>query len=267
MIIKQNELLLYAERKINMEIYDISHAVLDKSWCFPHLRAAFTRIYFPIKGEAAVEIGGAPLVLSPGYIYVIPADLDFSCSCEGMLEKIFVHLNLTLPNGSDALSGVRSCLVLEDHDRTTAEVASLCEQNDIRAAIRLKHLLYEVLDRALTMMEPTLPIVTYTRTTGAALSFVEQHLHAGLCVSDIADALFVSKTVLQRRFKSDIGKSLGRYIDDCLMARAEVLLVDPTLSIKDVSEQLGFCDQFYFSRKFSDTHGISPRVFRRIHGQ
>ena len=34
---------------------------------------------------------------------------------------------------------------------------------------------------------------------------------------------------------------------------------------KDVSERLGFCDQFYFSRKFSEFHGFSPKRFRQMH--
>ncbi|HEX7652481.1 MAG TPA: AraC family transcriptional regulator [Verrucomicrobiae bacterium] len=35
------------------------------------------------------------------------------------------------------------------------------------------------------------------------------------------------------------------------------------LSIKAISDQLGFADQFYFSRAFSKLHGHSPSEHRR----
>ena len=86
-----------------------------------------------------------------------------------------------------------------------------------------------------------------------------------MSIGEIAAALFVSKLVLQKTFKADVEKPIGQYIDGCLMAHAERDLLDPTLSIKDISDRLGFCDQFYFSRKFSEAHGISPRRFRQLH--
>jgi AraC-like DNA-binding protein len=37
------------------------------------------------------------------------------------------------------------------------------------------------------------------------------------------------------------------------------------ISIAAVLLTFGFCDQFYFSRKFTQSHGISPLRFRQIH--
>jgi len=41
------------------------------------------------------------------------------------------------------------------------------------------------------------------------------------------------------------------------------LLDTTTLSIKLISEQLGFSDQFYFSRAFRKLHNHSPSEHRR----
>jgi AraC-like DNA-binding protein len=39
------------------------------------------------------------------------------------------------------------------------------------------------------------------------------------------------------------------------------------LSIKQISDQLGFCDQFYFSRAFAKMHNHSPSEHRRHYGR
>jgi AraC-like DNA-binding protein len=46
------------------------------------------------------------------------------------------------------------------------------------------------------------------------------------------------------------------------MQRAVQLLNTTNLSIKEISDQLGFSDQFYFSRAFSKMHGHAPTEHR-----
>ncbi|MBQ7347505.1 MAG: helix-turn-helix domain-containing protein [Clostridia bacterium] len=264
-IVKKEE-LLYIERRIRMEIGEISYGYLDPKWSFRHLRAAFTRVYFPLEGTGVLSFGDRTIELIPGNIYVVPAGLDFSCACPARLDKIYVHLTLTHPDGCDVFSGIESCLILKNCADITQKFDALCQKRDVRSVLKLKLLLYDILCRALSLTAPTdSEIKVYSECTKAALAYIDKHLRAGLHIQEIADALFVSKQGLQKAFKADLDKPLGGYIDGCLMARAELLLLDRALSVKDVGDRLGFCDQFYFSRKFSQTHGISPRQFRRIH--
>ena len=258
--------LLYVENHIRMEISEISYGSLDPSWNFKNLRAAFTRIYLPLRGMGRISYGNTTVELLPGHIYVIPAGLSFSCSCPKVLDKIFIHLTLTHPNGSDVFSGISSCLILEDLDSTAERIAELCEHHDVSSILNLKLLLYGILDRALKHSNSEqVPIKEYSECTKAALAYIDAHLCAGLSIGEIASSLFVSKLALQKHFKKDVEKPLGTYIDSCLMARAERLLLNQELTIKEISEKLGFCDQFYFSRRFSESHGISPSSFRKAH--
>ncbi len=47
------------------------------------------------------------------------------------------------------------------------------------------------------------------------------------------------------------------------MARARELLLTTDRSIADIAEEVGYPDQFYFSRQFQAVTGSSPRHFRR----
>ncbi len=53
------------------------------------------------------------------------------------------------------------------------------------------------------------------------------------------------------------------YLNHLRMQRAVQLLNTTPLSIKAIGDQLGFSDQFYFSRAFNKLHGHSPTEHRR----
>lgn len=262
----QNQKLTYAEQRVRLEIAEISYGLLDSEWEHEDLRAAFTRVYVPLEGEGLICVNGTGIRLQPGNIYVVPSELSFSCSCPEKLNKIYIHLTLTRPDGVDVFAGIPSCMILKDSQNRAKEIEALYEGNDIRSVLRLKVLLYEILDEALQSVSTRDHVIkSYSEYTKKALEYIDTHLNATMTINEIANALFVSKLILQKHFKADLGKPIGRYIDHCLMARAERDLLDRSLTIKDVSERLGFCDQFYFSRKFSEFHGFSPKRFRQMH--
>ncbi len=262
----QNQKLTYAEQRVRLEIAEISYGLLDSEWEHEDLRAAFTRVYVPLEGEGFIRVGDQLIRLCPNHIYVVPSELSFSCFCPEKLNKIYIHLTLTRPDGIDVFAGIPSCMILNNCAQRAREIERLYDGNDIRAVLRLKLLIYEILEEALQSISlNNEPIKSYSEYTKKALFYIDTHLSATMTINQISSALFVSKLVLQKHFKEDLGKPMGKYIDQCLMARAELELLDRSLTIKDISEKLGFCDQFYFSRKFSEYHGFSPKKFRQMH--
>jgi len=266
MRIIRNEELLYAESRVKLEVREISYGLLNSEWNHEDLRASFTRLYIPLSGEGEISYGGQTVPLVAGNLYVVPAGLRFSCACPRELEKLYVHLSLTHPDGSDVFWGMDSCLVLPDRAGWTERALALYERHDLGAVMDLKLLLYEILCQALSISHPrSAELRSYSPHTKAALSYIDSHLRASLTIQEIASALFVSKPLLQKQFREDLEKPIGQYIDDRLMAVAEQYLLRENATVKDISDRLGFCDQFYFSRKFSQAHGISPLRFRQIH--
>ena len=262
----RNEKLLFAAKRINLDISEISYGYLDDEWNNENLCAAFTRVYIPIKGEGQLCFGGRRMRLLPGRIYVVPSGLEFSSECADRLEKIYVHLILTRPDGGDLFSELGEVVELQGMERRVERIRALYKEPTLEAVLQLKTVLYEVLIEALSQ-HPTSapPLVPYSRTVQMALSYIDAHLSAHLRIDEIAAALFVSSMALQRRFKREVGRPIGRYIDESLMTRAERVLLESARSIREISEELGYCDQFYFSRCFTAAHGIGPRAFRLAH--
>lgn len=96
-------------------------------------------------------------------------------------------------------------------------------------------------------------------------AYIQNNLTLQLSGEQIAQALFTSPSHLYKRFKAETGISLGAYQDKLIFYRATLLLAERQLSLKEISQQLGFCDQYYFSRRFKAQIGMTPSSYRKQH--
>ncbi len=94
-----------------------------------------------------------------------------------------------------------------------------------------------------------------------AVDYVRKHSHHPLALADVARAVHVSPNYLTSLFRAETGAPLGQFILGERVARAQVLLLAAGASVKTVSDELGFTDQFTFSRAFKRVTGQSPRVW------
>ncbi|MFA6291651.1 MAG: helix-turn-helix domain-containing protein [Victivallales bacterium] len=70
---------------------------------------------------------------------------------------------------------------------------------------------------------------------------------------------------LSRRFKHDTGFPLKNYVNRKIFARANTMILENNLLIKEIAEKLGFRDEYYFNRFFFKMAGISPGKYRSQH--
>ncbi len=80
----------------------------------------------------------------------------------------------------------------------------------------------------------------------------------------IAESLFMSYDNFRRRFKAQVGLSPNRYIQSMKVEKAKELLLFTDLEVKEISEQVGFSDPYYFSRVFKEWEKKSPQNFRGV---
>jgi AraC-like DNA-binding protein len=103
----------------------------------------------------------------------------------------------------------------------------------------------------------------YSPEIKSAIGYISNNLSVGLSISAIAKEISFAPSTLTRRFRKETGMSIGEYIDNLIMFRAERALISTDSSILEISEAFGFCDQFYFSRRFKEKYGASPREYRK----
>ena len=93
-------------------------------------------------------------------------------------------------------------------------------------------------------------------------TMLAEHLYTNRQPSYYASLLNISTVYLNEVVKKVTGMSTALYIKNEVVLQAKRLLVNTTLSVKQIADKLGFDDSAYFSRLFSQSTGVSPALFR-----
>ena len=97
-----------------------------------------------------------------------------------------------------------------------------------------------------------------------SINYMLENLTKKLKVSDIALGIGYSTSHFCRLFLSKTGHSPIDYFIQLKVQKACRLLENPGWTVSDVAREMGFEDQFYFSRLFHKVMGMPPSEYRKI---
>ncbi|MGE6257237.1 response regulator [Heyndrickxia sporothermodurans] len=95
-----------------------------------------------------------------------------------------------------------------------------------------------------------------------AVEYIVRNLSKPMTVSNIADAIGMSRSHLSTLFKKGIGDSIHSFIEKKRLQLAKELLEGSTLTIQEIGEQIGILDAKYFSKWFKRCLGYPPSYYR-----
>lgn len=98
----------------------------------------------------------------------------------------------------------------------------------------------------------------------SAVEYIRNHFSENLNRDLLAERFFLSPPYFGVLFKQYTGYSISQFITEIRLERAKLLLKNTPLPIRNIAEQVGYADSFYFTRLFTREVGISPREFRKI---
>ncbi len=101
--------------------------------------------------------------------------------------------------------------------------------------------------------EPILKVITY----------IENNIFEIFDLEDLAGQCCLSLSRFKHRFKKEIGMPPGEFIIRKKLEKAQILLEEGTMSIKDIAYELGFSSPSYFATVFKQYLRYSPTEHRR----
>ena len=95
-----------------------------------------------------------------------------------------------------------------------------------------------------------------------AIDFLSKHVGSTLSLEEIASEVNLSPSHFSYLFKQKTGYSPIEYFNHLKVQKACQYLLFTKLRIKEISQELGIEDQYYFSRMFTKVMGSSPNEYR-----
>ncbi len=155
---------------------------------------------------------------------------------------------------------------------TLSSIAVPTERIGFEAAALLDRLMLGEVETASSLLLPPLHVVTRHSTdvtavddehVQAALRHIRQHFHEDLSVDDVARGIAAGRRLLERRFRSILGRSVLDEINRARVELAKELLANTHLAIATVAARSGFGTTRRLDVVFARHTGLSPRAYRQ----
>jgi AraC-like DNA-binding protein len=162
------------------------------------------------------------------------------------------------------MSSVLSALVQEGYD-----IGPLLNENDFlgfqgsRNSEELRTTINSRIGLIIDFLESVRQERRYSPLVRKTIAYMEDKYALSLSISDIAEAMGISGSHLSRVFKSEVGKSPLEYLTEYRLEHGKRLLADPTLSLAQISEAIGYNHAYTFIRYFKLYVGMTPGDFRK----
>ena len=142
------------------------------------------------------------------------------------------------------------------------EVRNLYPLYQMRVCAAIVSLIAEVLVRERNRDVPVL----FQQVVEKAKFLMEADISSTVNLAVIAKQLGVNTTHFQKYFKRSTSMTPYQYYIHKKIVKAESLLGNKGISVKETAFQLGFEDEFYFSRLFKRKTGVSPSKWKKTMG-
>lgn len=97
----------------------------------------------------------------------------------------------------------------------------------------------------------------------AASEYMKEHIGEKLSLSSLALEMGVSVSTLKKAFQKESGGGVNSYYIDLKLSRAAKMLCESDKTVGEISDELGFSSQFYFSEQFKSRYGLPPLAYRK----
>lgn len=161
-------------------------------------------------------------------------------------------------NDGGAVSGtIRQAFAVLSHDESPS------------AGFKCSALVYSILMQLFSFVTVSTADTSYEKHNKLqpVFTYIREHYHKPLTISDLADTIQVTPQYLCILFKELVHCRPFEYLTQYRISRSKQLLIaEPYTKIADIARTVGYDNESYFATIFRKLEGVSPSVYRRLHG-
>lgn len=221
-------------------------------------------LFASISGEGRLKLGNQEIRLKRDVACLCPPGETFGWKAGKGLKLFLFWFDVFRETGEKSLLSFKKDIVVYPADK----LADLCEKSAqlwhspdglerFRCQVVFQEMLYYVLSSIRSQPVGTGPVLE------AAKEYMERHFQENVTVDQLAMIAKVSPKYFVDLFKKTYGISAINYLTELRIYRAKQLIVGSDLRLKDIAHQVGYHDEFYFSRKFKKEVGVSPTAYMK----
>ncbi|WP_430112597.1 AraC family transcriptional regulator [Paenibacillus sp. B1-33] len=241
-----------------------------QQWTSTHL------LFITTQGHGTLQLDNREYSLSRdcAYWFVPEHTFGLRSDAEDGIEAYLFYFDMYKEvEGEAQLQPLRREEELEQHESiavsSVGELALHCDavvrmhgsvhaQERFRAQFAFQELLYTLLNHTpLAMSEQSSPAIE------RAKAYMDLHYNDSLSIEQLGAIAGVSPKYFVDLFKKTYGMSSHDYLTELRMNKAKEFLNRSGVKLRDIAHQVGYQDEFYFSRKFKQVVGVSPSVYMR----
>jgi AraC-like DNA-binding protein len=248
----------------------MSKRVAETGASWPHYHGIY-EIYFLEEGNCTYIIDDKVYNVQSGDIVVIPDGVIHHTKYDDINHsRILINCDgRYLPSSiqNSIISGCylyRNPFITDEIKRVFSKVESEYNLSDAHSDEIIScytHSLFYILMRN---ADSCLDIDEGNKLIEQAVSYIRENFSSDITLSDIAKRFSVSPEHFSRMFKKETGLGFSKYLNSLRLQYAEQLLKTAAgKNITQVAESCGFEDSNYFSKKFKEVYGISPKKVQK----
>lgn len=272
------------------------HVQLNDKWNYSNAISPYFRVYYIDDGEGQIHTTGQPIVLEPGYLYLIPSFTLCNLRCKKRLGQFFLHLFEYSAEGLSLFENNRRILKTPARESDIAGIKRLLKMNPGRGINRsdnprvyeksnyythyqelnntvsdavyfetqgiIYQLIARFLDAARFNSGKAEPIPSKVKD---AINHIQLHLDDKLTVEDLAARAKLNEDHFSRLFFRYTGKRPVAYINAKRIERAQYLIATTNQSFAEIAGNTGFETVPYFSKVFKTITTLTPGEYRKRH--
>lgn len=181
---------------------------------------------------------------------------------------VFLDIQMPVKNGLEVMNELRALSQgNQQHAVKIIVITAYSEFEYVRTALRLgaKDYLLKPIDYR-QLCDAMQRVLGYWYTDNPAfnelLEYIDANYEKSLNLQDYADYIHMSPGYVTRLFNKYLDMGFKEWINEVRIRKAMELLETTDLSIKSISDKVGYNNLNYFYRKFNSVTGTTPKNYR-----